>query len=135
MQNLICILRILFNNDTLTPRDEKIRTQKTSKQNGPLEFSVRPGCSQCLHMENVRESLFKIHVQCSNQYSKYQNTSSTQVTVFKTKRQSLTLYQSGALFQCSIWRNRIWQKFWLTRKKKIPPFDISFPPLWHPHPF
>ena len=37
-----------------------------SKQNGALEIAVKPGYSQCSHIEKVRESMFKMLVQCLN---------------------------------------------------------------------
>ena len=72
MQKLNCILKILFNYDELTPRAEKIKTLHTIE----TKWGIRICCQAriltlCSHIEKVRESMFKIHVQCSNQCSKY----------------------------------------------------------------
>ena len=40
MQKLNCILKILFNNDELTPGLKKSRNSMGSKQNGTLEIAV-----------------------------------------------------------------------------------------------
>ena len=45
IQKLKCILKLAFKNDTLTTRAEKMRQSIPSKQNGALEFTVRPGYS------------------------------------------------------------------------------------------
>ena len=47
MQNASCILKILFNNDELTPRAKKSRHSIQSKQNGALEIAVR--IEHCVH--------------------------------------------------------------------------------------
>ena len=51
MQKLNCVLKILFNEDTLTPRAKKSRHSIRSKQNEALEFAFRPGYSPCVHTE------------------------------------------------------------------------------------
>ena len=68
MQNASCILKILFNNDKLTPRAKKIKTFHTIE----TKWGIRNCCQDrtlCSHIEKVRESMFKIHVECLNQYS------------------------------------------------------------------
>ena len=72
MQKLNCILKILFNNDELTPRAEIIKALHTIK----TKWGIRICCqvrilTVCSHIEKIRESMLKIHVQCSNQCSKY----------------------------------------------------------------
>ena len=72
MQKLNCISKILFNNDKLTLRAEKIKTFHTIE----TKWGIRTCCQAriltlCSHIEKVRESMFKIHFQCSNQCLKY----------------------------------------------------------------
>ena len=71
MQKLNCILKIFFSYEEITPREEKIKILHTSE----AKWGVRICCqvrilTLCSHIEKVRESMFKIHVQCSNQCSK-----------------------------------------------------------------
>ena len=51
MQKLNCILKILFNNDELTPRPKKLRHSIRLKQNRALEFAIRSGYSHCVHTQ------------------------------------------------------------------------------------
>ena len=72
MQKLNCILKILFNNDELTPGAKKFKTSHTIE----TKWGIRICCQAriltlCSHIEKVRESMFKMHVQCSSQCSKY----------------------------------------------------------------
>ena len=65
---LNCILKILLNNDELTSWAQKIKTFHTIE----TKWGIRNCCQArilalCAHTERVRESIFKIHVQCSNQ--------------------------------------------------------------------
>ena len=59
MQKLNCILKICFNNYEPNPRAEKTtKTKKQkhsiqSKQNGVLEFAVRPGYSHCVQTQRM----------------------------------------------------------------------------------
>ena len=67
MQKLNCILNIFSTIINEPPRPKKSRHPIQSKRNGALEFAFRPVYSLCSHIERVRELMFKIHVQCSNQ--------------------------------------------------------------------
>ena len=72
MQKLNCIIKILFNNDELTTRAEKIKTLHTIETKWSISISSRARIlTLCSHKEKVRESIFKMRVQCSNQCSKY----------------------------------------------------------------
>ena len=55
IQKLNFVLKIRFNNDTLTPGREK----QDTPCNPVPEFTVRPGYSLCSHTETVRELMFK----------------------------------------------------------------------------
>ena len=72
MQRLNCILKILFNYDELIPQAEKIKTFHTIETKWGIRICCR-AISMCSHIEKVRESMFKIHVQRSNQCLKYFN--------------------------------------------------------------
>ena len=67
MQKLNCILKVCFKNDERTPRAENIKTFLTIE----AKWGVR-NCFQariptlCSHIEKIRESILKIHVQRSN---------------------------------------------------------------------
>ena len=72
MQKLNCISKILFNYDKLNLWAEKVKTLHTIE----TKWCIRICCQAriltlCSYIEKVRESTFKIHVQCSNQCSKY----------------------------------------------------------------
>ena len=67
MQKLNCILKIRLNNDELNPRAKKIKTFHTIE----TKWDIRNYCKAriltlCSHIEKVRESMLKMHVQCSN---------------------------------------------------------------------
>ena len=49
MQKINCILKILFNNDELTPRVENIKALHTIEAKGALEFAVRIEYPHCVH--------------------------------------------------------------------------------------
>ena len=73
MQHLHCILNILFNNDKLTPLDKT--NQDTSNDRNKMP-PIRICCQTrilklCSHKQKVTKSVFQIHVQLSNQCSKY----------------------------------------------------------------
>ena len=56
MQKLNCILKILFNNDELTPRAEKIKTLHTIETKWGIRFGYQPIIlTLCLHREKVKE--------------------------------------------------------------------------------
>ena len=60
-QKLNSILKILFSNDELTPRAEKIKTLHTSE----IKWGIGICCQAriltlCSNIEKVRESMFKI---------------------------------------------------------------------------
>ena len=72
MQRVNCFLKILFNYDELTPRAEKIKTLHTIETKWGIKICYQTRTfTLCSHVEKIRESMFKIHVQCSNQCSKY----------------------------------------------------------------
>ena len=72
MQKINCILKILFNNDELTPRAEKIQSLHMIEIKWDIRFYCKVSIlTLCSHREKVRESMIKIQVQCSNQCSKY----------------------------------------------------------------
>ena len=73
MQKLNCILKILFNYYELTPQAKQIKTLHTIETKWVLEFVVsgQDTHTVCSHIGKVRESMFKIHVHCSDQCSKY----------------------------------------------------------------
>ena len=50
IQKLNCILKIIFNYDELTPGLKKSRHFIRLKQNGALEFAVRPGVGKILYL-------------------------------------------------------------------------------------
>ena len=59
IQKLNCVLKIRFNNDKLPPGPKRTRNSMRSKQNGALDFTVRPGYLLCSHTKKVRELMFK----------------------------------------------------------------------------
>ena len=72
MQKLNFILKIPFNCDELSPRTKIFKTLHTIE----AKWGIRICCQAriltlCSHKEKVRESMFEIHVQCSNQCSNY----------------------------------------------------------------
>ena len=72
MQKLNCILKILFNYDELTPQVKKLKILHTIETNWGIRICCQARILKlCPHIEKVRESMFKILVQCSNQCSKY----------------------------------------------------------------
>ena len=60
IQKLNCVLKIRFNNDELNSHGPKKPRHSTQmKQNGALEFTVRPEYLLCSQTEKVRELMFK----------------------------------------------------------------------------
>ena len=59
IQKLNYVLKIRFKNNELTTGPKKSRHLMRSKQNGPLEFTVRSGYSLCSQRGKLRELMFK----------------------------------------------------------------------------
>ena len=72
IQKLNYILKTFVNYNELTPRAEKIKALHTIETNWGIRICCQARVPTLFsHREKVRKSMFKLHVQCSNQCSKY----------------------------------------------------------------